>query len=72
MNSLRGEKPRVTLVRGPMVSTVKAVNNESTPCIGLASVAAYIKQHGDEGATVDAMGYRFYRSRILGTVKHVI
>ena len=29
---------RVALVRGPIVSTVRAANNEATPCIGLAYV----------------------------------
>lgn len=46
----------MTLVRGPIVSTVKAVNNESTPCIGFAYIAAYIKRHGYEVAIVDAIG----------------
>jgi radical SAM superfamily enzyme YgiQ (UPF0313 family) len=51
-----GRKPKVTLVRGPVVSTVRAANNEATPCIGLAYVAAYIRQHGYEVTIADAIG----------------
>src|SRR2546430_754782 len=49
-------KPRVTLVRGPIVSTVRAANNEATPCIGLAYVAGYLRQHGYDVTIVDAIG----------------
>ena len=56
MDSLKKTKLHVTLVRGPIVSTAKAVNNESTPCIGLAYVAAYIRRQGYEVAIVDAIG----------------
>jgi radical SAM superfamily enzyme YgiQ (UPF0313 family) len=47
---------RVTLVRGPIVSTARSVNNEATPCIGLAYVAAYARAHGYDVAIVDAIG----------------
>ncbi len=50
------KKPYVTLVRGPIVSTIKAINNEATPCIGLAYIAAYIKRQGYEVTIVDAIG----------------
>jgi len=56
MDSLKKTKLHVTLVRGPIVSTAKAVNNESTPCIGLAYIAAYIRRQGYEVAIVDAIG----------------
>ena len=49
-------KLRVTLVRGPLVSTVHAANNEATPAIGLAYVAAYARQHGHVVTIVDAIG----------------
>jgi anaerobic magnesium-protoporphyrin IX monomethyl ester cyclase len=51
-----GTRPRVTLVRGPVVSTVRAANNEATPCIGLAYVAAYARHYGYEVTIVDAIG----------------
>jgi len=56
MDSAEKKKMHVTLVRGPIVSTTKAVNNESTPCIGLAYIAAYIRRQGFEVAIVDAIG----------------
>src|SRR5205807_9716521 len=50
------QKPRVTLVRGPIVSTVRAANNEATPCIGLAYIAGYLRQHGYDATIVDDIG----------------
>src|SRR3989454_11373818 len=50
------QKPRVTLVRGPIVSTVRAANNEATPCIGLAYIAGYLRQHDYDVTIVDAIG----------------
>jgi anaerobic magnesium-protoporphyrin IX monomethyl ester cyclase len=47
---------RVALVRGPIVSTVRAANNEATPCIGLAYVAGYLRQHGYDVTIADAIG----------------
>ncbi|MGH7275923.1 MAG: B12-binding domain-containing radical SAM protein [Candidatus Rokuibacteriota bacterium] len=46
----------VTLVRGPIVSTVRSINNEATPCIGLAYIAAYARAHGHHVTIVDAIG----------------
>ena len=56
MDSFERKKLHVTLVRGPIVSTVRSVNNEATPCIGLAYIAAYIRQHGYDVSIVDAIG----------------
>jgi len=56
MDSSKNKRLHITLVRGPIVSTVKAVNNEATPCIGLAYIAAYIRLHGYDVAIVDAIG----------------
>lgn len=50
------ERPRVALVRGPIVSTVRAANNEATPCIGLAYIAGYLRQHGYPVTIADAIG----------------
>lgn len=52
----RASKLRVALVRGPVVSTVRSVNNEATPCLGLAYVSAYVGAHGYRPTIVDAIG----------------
>jgi radical SAM superfamily enzyme YgiQ (UPF0313 family) len=54
---------RVALVRGPIVGTVRSVNNEATPCLGLAYLAAYAGRDGYPIEIVDAIGEglsRFY------------
>jgi anaerobic magnesium-protoporphyrin IX monomethyl ester cyclase len=47
-------KPKVALVRGPMV-TATALSNLATPSIGLAYVAGYVKPHGYDCQIVDAV-----------------
>jgi anaerobic magnesium-protoporphyrin IX monomethyl ester cyclase len=47
---------RVSLVRGPIISTIRSVNNEATPCLGLAYLAAYAGRHGYPIEIVDAIG----------------
>src|SRR6266496_339688 len=49
-------KLRVTLVRGPFVSTLRAASNEATPCLGLAYIAGYLQQHGYAVTIIDAVG----------------
>ena len=49
-------KPQVALVRGPIVSTVNAFNNEATPAIGYAYISAYIERRGYAVELVDAIG----------------
>ena len=46
----------VALVRGPIVSTVNAFNNEATPAIGYAYISAYIAAKGYTNTIVDAIG----------------
>ncbi len=46
----------VALVRGPILSTYAAFNNEATPAIGLAFIAGYLKKRGYEPVIVDAVG----------------
>lgn len=46
----------VALVRGPIVSTLKAFNNEATPAIGLAYVSGYLRKQGYAPVIVDAVG----------------
>jgi anaerobic magnesium-protoporphyrin IX monomethyl ester cyclase len=45
----------VALVRGPIVTAAGAVNNEATPAIALAYIAATIRQGGYEPVLVDAI-----------------
>lgn len=48
---------QITLIRGPIVSTLNAFNNEATPAIGLAYIASYIKSRGYKKVKiVDAIG----------------
>ena len=61
----RASTPRVALVRGPIVSTARSVNNEATPCIGLAYVSAYARAHGYAPTIVDAIGEGLGRYRPL-------
>jgi radical SAM superfamily enzyme YgiQ (UPF0313 family) len=51
-----GEMPRVALVRAPIVSSLKAVNNEATPCLGFAYLAAYVAKSGYRCTIVDGIG----------------
>jgi radical SAM superfamily enzyme YgiQ (UPF0313 family) len=46
----------VALLRGPIVSTLNAFNNEATPAIGLAYIAGYLRGHGYSPVIVDAVG----------------
>ena len=47
---------KVALVRGPIVFAKGAFNNEATPAIGFAYIAAYIMRHGYSVTIVDAIG----------------
>ena len=47
--------PFVTFVRGPIVGTFGAFNNEATPALSLACLAGYIGEQGYEYALVDAI-----------------
>jgi len=46
----------VVLVRGPLVSSTRALNNEATPAIGLAHISGYLEQFGYKVALVDGIG----------------
>ena len=47
--------PAIALVRGPIVSTRAAVNNEATPCLAYAYLAAYVGRHGYKCTVVDGI-----------------
>jgi len=49
------DRPRVTFVRGPIVSSQKAVNNEATPSIAFAYLSAYIARYGYRATIVDGI-----------------
>jgi len=55
-NAVGARAPRVALVRGPFVATVRAASNEATPALGLAYIAGYLRQHGYDVTIVDAAG----------------
>ena len=48
-------KSLVTLVRGPIVSSFRALNNEATPCLAFAYISAYLAKHGYEVEIVDGI-----------------
>ena len=47
---------KVTLIRLPLVAPLGSVNNEPTPPLGLAFLAASLKQAGFEIQGIDATG----------------
>jgi len=49
------DKFLVTLVRAPIVSTTRALNNEATPCIAFAYLAAFLQSHGYRTHVVDGI-----------------
>lgn len=51
----KGGKPIVTLVRGPIVSTYNALNNEATPSIAFASISGFLMHQGYEVHIVDSI-----------------
>jgi|TARA_B100000315_G_scaffold259589_1_gene316207 hypothetical protein len=48
--------PSVALVRGPIVFSNGAFNNEATPAIGLAYIAGFLHEKGYKTTLVDAIG----------------
>lgn len=50
------QEVRIALVRGPIVSSLRAFNNEATPCIGFAYLSGYVRKHGYGCEIVDAIG----------------
>jgi anaerobic magnesium-protoporphyrin IX monomethyl ester cyclase len=46
----------VALVRGPLVSSTRAMNNEATPAVGLAHLAGYLEKHGYKVSLIDGIG----------------
>lgn len=49
------KNPKITLVRGPIVSSSRAVNNEATPSIAFAYLAGYLKKLKYDCFIVDAI-----------------
>lgn len=49
-------RPSVALVRGPIVSRLRSVNNEATPCIAFAYISGYIAARGYRATVIDAIG----------------
>ncbi|CAG0964999.1 partial 2-hydroxyethylphosphonate methyltransferase, partial [Rhodocyclaceae bacterium] len=55
------QRPHITLVRGPIVSTSRSINNEATPSIAFAYLTAYLKAYGYPVSWVDAIGHGLNR-----------
>jgi hypothetical protein len=53
---MKHETLPITFVRGPIVSKIGAINNESTPAIGFAYLSGYLRKFGYEPEMVDAIG----------------
>ena len=51
-----GGKTAIALVRGPLVSSMRAMNNEATPAVGLAHIAGYLEKFGYRPVIVDGIG----------------
>lgn len=49
-------KPRITLVRAPLVSSLRSLNNEATPSLGFAYLSAYLMARGYSVSWVDGIG----------------
>ena len=45
----------VTLVRPPILCTIRAFNNEATPCIGFAYISSYLRSKGYDVHIVDGI-----------------
>jgi len=52
---MKHETLPITFVRGPIVSKIGAINNESTPAIGFAYLSGYLRKFGYEPVWVDAI-----------------
>ena len=48
-------QPKVALVRGPILSTESAFNNEAVPAIGLTYILGYLKARGFHAELVDSV-----------------
>ena len=49
-------KPKVSLVRPPVIFKRRALTNEATPALGLAYISGYLRKHGYDPVLVDSMG----------------
>jgi anaerobic magnesium-protoporphyrin IX monomethyl ester cyclase len=56
-----GPLPKVVLVRGPIISTQRAINNEATPSIAFAYLSSYLIERGYEVTWVDGIGHGLNR-----------
>jgi anaerobic magnesium-protoporphyrin IX monomethyl ester cyclase len=56
-----GPRPKVALVRGPIVSTQRSINNEATPSIAFAYLTSYLAERGYEVTWVDGIGHGLNR-----------
>jgi anaerobic magnesium-protoporphyrin IX monomethyl ester cyclase len=50
------DRIKVALVRGPLLFSKNALNNEATPAIALAYIAGTLKKNGYDPVTIDSIG----------------
>ncbi|MBF0312892.1 MAG: radical SAM protein [Oligoflexia bacterium] len=55
------DKPKVALIRPPVVFPARAVGNEATPSIGLAYLRGYLRKHGYDPILIDGMALALNR-----------
>jgi anaerobic magnesium-protoporphyrin IX monomethyl ester cyclase len=53
---MKQNKLPITFVRGPIISKIGSINNESTPAIGFAYLSGYLRKFDYEPILVDAIG----------------
>ena len=63
MSDIKSKDNLVALVRGPVVSSTRSLNNEAVPVLGLAYIAGYLRKKGYKvvliDSTVEALNSRF-------------
>ena len=47
---------KIVLLRGPIISTTNALNNEAVPSVGLAYIAGYLRARGINAEIIDSIG----------------
>lgn len=50
-----GRKPKIALVRGPLLSTLRSLNNEATPSVAFAYLSAFLISRGYQVTWVDGI-----------------
>ena len=54
MSDIKSKDNLVALVRGPVVSSTRSLNNEAVPVLGLAYIAGYLRKKGYKVVLIDS------------------